>query len=146
MLSFNMFINESKSNGKNILEKMSKLIKRRFKNEDRVVFTYWIGKIFNFEKYLIISGVEFSDNIKDIIHVYIKIDDEYFDGSGFHTKEDIIKNHGMSKYSFKDFTYYSKSDLIEKFLNKKEIKLNSAQIDELKHIIEKFKIKYELIK
>jgi hypothetical protein len=134
--------NESKEDSKvETLEKMSNYIKRRFKNEDKILFTYWIGKIFEFTKYLVVSKIELSEYDQDVTHVYIKLDDKFYDGSGFHTKEDLYKEHNMSQYTFKDFTYNGDLNKVKKCLESKDVKLNTNQVEELKHILEKFKDK-----
>jgi hypothetical protein len=133
---------DSKTDSKTeVLEKMANYIKRRFKNEDKILFTYWIGKIFEFTKYLIVSKLELSEYDQDVTHVYIKLDDKYYDGSGFHTKEDLYKEHNMSQYTFKDFTYNGDLNKVKKCLDSKDVKLNTNQVEELKHILEKYKDK-----
>ena len=47
----------------------------------------------------------------------------------------------MSKYTFNDFTYTSNMSKVKKYLDSKDIKLKSNQIDEFKHIVETFKEK-----
>ena len=121
------------------LELMANYISRRFKNEDKILFTYWIGEIFEFTKYLVVSKIEMSEYDQDVTHVYIVLDDKYYDGSGFHTKEDLYKSHNMSQYTFKDFTYNGSLDKVKKYLDSKDIKLNTKQVEELKHIVEKYK-------
>ena len=121
------------------LEKMSNFIKRRFKNEDKILFTYWIGKIFEYDKYLIVSKIELSEYDKDVSHVYIVLDDKYYDGSGFHSKEELYKAHNISQYSFKDFTYNGDLNKVKNCIDGKNIDINSKKVEELKHIIEKYK-------
>lgn len=152
LILFKDFMNESNDNANDsdknrdkVLNQMSKFIQKRFKDEDRIVFTYWMGVILGFENFLIISKIELSEYDKDIVHVYIIIDSEegnkYFDGDGFHTIAELYKEHNMSKYTFNDFTYTSNIDKVKKYLDIKDIKLKSNQIDEFKHIVETFKEK-----
>ena len=140
---FSNIINENKSDDSSVevFEKLANYITRRFNNEDRILFTYWIGKIFDLSKYLIVSKLELSEDDKDVVHVYIKLNDKYYDGSGFHDIEDLYKEHHFSKWTLKDFTYNGSITDVKRILDTKDIKLNSNQITELKHILEKFKEK-----
>lgn len=136
---FNEFIKENvEYKGIDILTNLSNFIKRRFKN-DSMLFTYWIGKIFNFSKYLLLTKIELSEHLQDVTHAYIILGDKYYDVNGFHTKEDLCKKHDISEYSFKDFTFSAKLDSVEKCL--KETELNTKQIEEMKHIIQMYKNK-----
>lgn len=137
---FDDFIKESNSNNNvDILNKMSKYISRRFKDEDKMIFTYWIGKIFGFSKYLFISNIEMSEEWKDVKHIFVIIGDKYYDGSGFHTREDIYKQFSFSKLSYNDFTFSGNLDSLTECINEKNIKLPLKLEKELKIILQKYK-------
>ncbi len=135
---FNEYINES-TDKKKTLDQMSKYISRRFKNEDKIIFTYWIGRIFNFSKYLFVSNVEMSEDLKDVKHVYIILGDKYYDGSGFHTRDDIYKEFNISKWSYNDYTFSGNIDDLSKCVDTKELKLSDKLEKELKIILQKYK-------
>lgn len=139
--TFNKFINESNSNSnsEDVLEKLSKYISRRFKDEDKIIFTYWISKIFKFSKILFISNVEMSEEWKDIKHAFIIIGDKYYDGSGFHTREDIYKKFHISKWSFNDYTFSGNLEDITNCIENKKLKLSDKLELELKTILQKYK-------
>ena len=136
---FYEYINESESKNIILLNKVSKYITRRFKNDDRTIFTYWIGLIFGFTKYLFISKVEMSENLKDVIHAYAIIGDKYYDGSGFHTREDIYDKFHMSKWSFNDYTFSGDLNLLEKCVKENNLKLNGKLETEIENILLKYK-------
>ncbi len=137
---FNSFINESYNNV-DVLTKMASYITRRFKDEDRIIFTYWIGKIFQFPKYIFVSNIEMSEELKDAKHVFIVIGDKYYDGAGFHTREDIYDRFKISKWSYNDYTFSGTIDDIEKCIEVKKIKLSEKLENELKIILQKYKDK-----
>lgn len=139
--NFETYINESSNNNIKTLEQMSKYITRRFKNEDKIIFTYWIGQIFKFSKYLFISNTEMSEDYKDVKHVFIIIGDKYYDGSGFHTREDIFKNFHISKWSYNEYTFSGSLDDLKKCIEEKNLKLDDKLENELKIILQKFKDK-----
>lgn len=136
--NFITYINESK-NKKNILEDMSKYISRRFKDEDGIIFTYWIGRIFNFSKYLFISNIEMSEELKDVKHVFIILNDKYYDGSGFYTREEIYEKYHISKWSYNDYTFSGTIDDLSKCVDIKKLKLSAKLENELLAILQKFK-------
>ncbi len=135
---FRNFLNES-INNVDILEKMSKYITRRFKDEDRIIFTYWIGKIFVFSKFLFISNVEMSEDFKDVKHVFVIIGDKYYDGSGFYTRDEIYKLFHISKWSFNDYTFSGNMEDLSKCVENKKLKLSEKLENELKLILQKYK-------
>ena len=47
----------------------------------------------------------------------------------------------MSKYTFKDFTYNGSLDKVKSCLEYKKVKLDTKKVEELKHVIEKYKEK-----
>lgn len=136
--NFKTYINESVNNIKT-MEQMSKYISRRFKNEDMIIFTYWIGQIFKFSKYLFISNIEMSEAMKDVKHVFIIIGDKYYDGSGFYTRDDIFKNFHISKWSYNDYTFSGNLDDLKNCVEEKNLKLSEKLENELKAILQKFK-------
>jgi hypothetical protein len=122
-----------------IMNKMSIYISRRFKDEDKIIFTYWIGKIFNFTKFLFISKIEMSEEWKDVKHVFVILGDKYYDGSGFHTREDIYKQFHISKWSFNDYTFSGNLEDFSKCVEQKKLKLSDKLELELKTILQKYK-------
>ena len=136
---FNEYLKESVDEKTNILKKMSAYITRRFKDDDRIIFTYWIGKIFNFPKYLFISSIEMSESLKDIKHIYIIIGDQYYDGAGFHSREDIYDKFHISKLSYNDYTFSGNIDDVVECVKIKELKLTGKLEIELKIILQKYK-------
>ncbi len=136
--NFNEYITES-IDKKTTLEQMSKYISRRFKDEDKIIFTYWIGRIFNFSKFLFVSNIEMSEELKDVKHVYIILGDKYYDGSGFHTRDDIYKDFNISKWSYNDYTFSGNIDDLSKCVEVKKLKLSDKLEKELKIILQKYK-------
>lgn len=136
-------INENAQNSEDILIKMANYISRRFKKENSIIFTYWIGLIFGFSKFLFISKIEMSEDFKDVAHVYIIIGDKYYDGEGFHNREDIFEKFHISKWSFNDYTFFGNLENLKKCIDVKQLKLSGKLEKELKIILQKYK---EMIK
>ena len=135
------YLNENvKTNDDNLLEKVSRYISKRFKKDDeKLVYTYWIGKIFNYNKFLFVSKIEMSEELKDVCHVYIILEDKYFDGTGFHTREEIYEKFHISKYSYNDYTFYGDLNLLNKCVDIKKSKLSTKLENELKIVLQKIK-------
>lgn len=139
---FTTYVNESADNNNvKVLEQMAKYITRRFKDEDKIIFTYWIGKIFKFSKFLFISNIEMSEEFKDVKHVFIIIGDKYYDGSGFYSREDIYKNFHISKWSYNDYTFSGTIEDLSKCVDEKKLKLSAKLENELQIILQKYKDK-----
>ncbi len=139
---FTTYITESSDNNNiKIMKQMSNYISRRFKDEDKIIFTYWIGKIFRFSKFLFISNIEMSEEFKDVKHVFIIIGDKYYDGSGFHTREDIYNNFHISKWSYNDYTFHGNIEDLSKCIDEKKLKLANKLENELQIILQKYKDK-----
>jgi flavodoxin len=135
------FLNENKELDKDTLDKVSKYITKRFKyeTEDLIVFTYWISKILNYDNLIFISRLEMSEEFKDVSHVYIIIGDKYFDGKGFHTREDLYKKHNFSKYSYNDYTFHGNLTDLIKCIKEKKLEITNKIEKELKIILQKIK-------
>ena len=80
-----------------------------------------------------------SEDMKDVKHVFIIIGDKYYDGSGFHTREEIFKNYHISKWSFNDFTFSGNLEELSKCVETKKLKLSEKLENELKVILQKYK-------
>ena len=80
-----------------------------------------------------------SEDVLDVIHVYIKLNDKYFDESGFYSKEDLIKKFDLDQYNFNDLTFNSDIDKLKKVIEHKKLKLNDNILKELKNILTKLR-------
>ena len=123
------------------LRKISNFIEKRFKkdNKHNAIFVYWIAKMLDFKKIVFVSTVEMSEDSKDVKHVFIKIEDKYFDQRGFCEKEDIIEEFDLDEYNFKDLVYNGTIEDLQKVIKTKDIKIGEKHLKELQSIIMKFK-------
>ncbi len=138
MLYFDQFINESKENDKSKLEKLGKILKRRFSNLDQIHILYNVADNFGYDKILNIVDVELSENPKDVIHSYIMYGpDKYFDGLQFYTKDEILDNHKIENSEKRSYTFKSNLDKIKKIAS--DIKnMNQKQSNEMISIIKNY--------
>lgn len=133
---FNNFLLESKIPLKT-LKSLIKLLNKRFDIKNTpVFFAKSINKYFNFDNFLFVSKIEFSENIKDIRHVYIFLNGKCLDGEGFCTKNDIIEKFEMSSETFNDFTFIGNLDKLNSI--KSETSLSQKEIVEIEHLIRQF--------
>lgn len=137
--NFNNFLQESKIPIK-ILQSLTDLVQKRFKNigKNSYIFAKIINKYFQFNEFLFISKLEFSDNVKDVRHIYVYLGGKYLDGEGFHTKSEIIKKFELSDETFKDCTFLAG---IEKLKDCSEIlptTLSEKEQKEIEHLIRQF--------
>ncbi len=142
ILKYSNYLTENTTIGKNnteVFKKMAVYITRRFKDEDSIIFTYWIGKIFNFKKFLFISSVTMSESFKDVKNVYCMAGDRYYDGKGFHTKEEVIEEHHMSKWSFNDYTFTGGMEKLSDCVKEKDLKLGEKLQTELTIVLNKYR-------
>lgn len=123
------------------LRKISNFIEKRFKkdNKHNAIFVYWIAKMMDYKKIIFVSTVEMSEDPKDVKHVFIKIEDKYFDQSGFCEKEDIIEEFDLDQYNFKDLVYNGTIEDLQKVIKTKDLKIGDKHLKELQNIILKFK-------
>ena len=136
---FNEYIKESSDNSVSILNKISKYINKRFKNENNIILMYWIGLIFGFTKYLFISKIEMSESLKDVKHIYTIIGDKYYDNTGFHSKDEILELFHLSKWSFNDYTFSGDFEMLRNCVKEKDLKLSGKLDNEIKIILQKYK-------
>lgn len=139
IIKFDNYLLENKDNNVDVLKKMNKYINKRLKNENILIITYWIGKIFNFKKFLFVSKIEMSEEMKDVYNIYIIIGDKYFNEKGFFIREDICKQFEFSLNSFNDYTFIGNVDDVKNCIEIKKITLNNKLEKELKLILQKFK-------
>jgi len=86
-------------------ETILKKVSDKSQNIKNSVFIRTVAEIFDIDDVLIISSLEFSEDLKDIKYAYLIIDDKYYDKDGFHTKSDIMKLWKINNYNFDDMTF-----------------------------------------
>lgn len=136
---FNLFENKKESSDTIILNKVSNFIKKRFKKRNNPIFLYWIAKVFELDNILLVSKIEMGEEPKDVIHSFIKIDDKYFDESGFYDKEDLIKKFDFNEYNFKDMTFKSNLEELKKVVDIQDFEISDKNMSELKTILQRLK-------
>ena len=136
-LKKNIVLEKKEESDDNIkLRNVSNFIEKRFKNEKlNPIYVYWVAKIFKLEKIIFVSKIEMSEAAKDVIHTYIKIEDKYFDQTGFYDKEDIIKEFDLDEYNFKDLVYNGSLTDLQDVIKTKELKMSDKQLKELQSIV-----------
>src|SRR6266403_215336 len=137
--NFNNFIQESKNPTK-ILQSLTDLVQKRFKNidENSHIFCNILHKYFNFDKFLFVSKLEFSDNVKDIRHVYVYLNGRYLDGDGFHTKTDIMDKFKISNETFNDLAFISDLGKLHEYSKIVITTLSEKQTKEIEHLVKQF--------
>jgi hypothetical protein len=139
MKNFKNFVKESKNPIK-IVQSLTDLIQKRVKNisHNSHFFSNLMAKYFKFEKFMVVSKIEFSSNLDDFRHIYVYNNGKYLDGDGYHSKADIIDKFNMSNETFKDLTFYVDIDDMKKILNKNEVTLTTKQQKELDDLVRQF--------
>jgi hypothetical protein len=121
------------------LRKVANYIEKRFKKRNNPIFVYWIAKIFNINDISFVSEIEMSENIKDVKHVFIRLENKFFDETGMWDKEDLMKEFDLTEYNFKDLVFDDGLDKLKDLVDKQDFKMSEKSLDEMKKMIEKIK-------
>jgi len=121
------------------LKKCLNYIKTRFKKKNNPVFIYWIAKIFKINNIFFVSKIEMSENIKDVDKVYIKIDDKFYDEIKIYDKKELMDNHNLTEFNFKDLVFKDDITKLNDLIKIQKNNISDKSLNELKYILQKIK-------